>query len=69
MGWLEDKERILALEAEVVRLRNELSVALVTCDEELQKAPLLGYDLNGPYVERWRELKERFRVALQQQVP
>jgi hypothetical protein len=68
MGWLEDKERILALEAEIVRLRNELTVALVTCDEELAKAPLLGYDLNGPYVERWRDLKERFQTALQRQV-
>jgi hypothetical protein len=68
MGWLEDKERILALEAEVVRLRSELQVAVVTCDEELAKAPLLGYDLNGPYVERWRSLKERFDTALQQRV-
>jgi hypothetical protein len=68
MGWLEDKERILALEAEVVRLRGEVQVALVTCDEELTKAPLLGYDLNGPYVERWRSLKDRFAQALEKRM-
>jgi hypothetical protein len=68
MGWLEDKERILALEAEVLRLREEIMVAIVTCDDELAKAPVLGYDLSGPYCEHWRALRERFRTALQHRV-
>ncbi len=64
MGWLEDKERIMALEAEVFRLREELMVMVAICDEEIGKAAVLSYALDGPYVEHWRGLKARFEAAL-----
>lgn len=66
MGWLEDKERILALEAAVFRLRAEIEIARAVCDEELAKGPVLGYGLDGPYADHWRGLRARFDDALKE---
>ncbi|MBC7543006.1 MAG: hypothetical protein H7338_09775 [Candidatus Sericytochromatia bacterium] len=68
MGWLEDKERIISLEAEVFRLREEIQIASAVCAEELAKGPVLGYGLDGPYADHWRGLKARFDSALAENI-
>ena len=72
MGWLEDQERIIALEAEVAqwrgevtRLRLEVLAAVSLCEEQIATAPLMGYPMDGAYVSRWREAKARFDEALE----
>lgn len=64
MGWLDDKERIIELQREVDRLRSELKVAIRLCEDQISKAAVLGYPLEGAYVDHWRQAKARFEQAL-----